>query len=92
MSIFSNSKVRNIIKNRPNFREPVTLDFDLAYETILNNIDNLIDKWSNKEKLTKLCFNVDTINELKVKHTRIKKVSSVFADPSVKTELEYLKK
>ena len=102
MSIFSNSKLRNIIKNGPNFREPVTLDFDLAYETILNNIDNLIDKWSNKEKLPKLCFNgwkqrfigllVDTINELKVKHNRIKKVSSVFADPSVKTELEYFKK
>ena len=102
MSIFSNSKLRNIIKNGPNFREPVTLDFDLAYETILNNIDNLIDKWSNKEKLPKLCFNgwkqhfigllVDTINELKVKHSSIKKVSSVFADPSVKTELEYLKK
>ena len=33
---------------------------------------------------------VDPINELKVKYNRIKKVSSVFADPSVKTELEYL--
>ena len=102
VSIFDNESLRDTLKKGPKFIEPVTLDFEKAQEVILKNIDLLLDNWSNKEKIPKLCFRgwhqrflellSESIVDLKERYGQIRKAKSVFSDESVIMELEYFHK
>ena len=102
VSIFENESLRDTLRKGPKYIEPVTLNFEKAQEIILKNVDLLLDNWSNKEKIPKLCFRgwhqrflellSETIVDLKETYGQIRKAKSVFSDESVIMELEYFHK
>ena len=80
----------------PGFSEPVSLDFDLAKNATICNLNKLIENWSTKEKLANVCFDGwkvifleildETIDKLKAKYN-IKRVDTCFKCLNVKDEL-----
>ena len=102
ISFFKTPKLVNILKNGPGFREPVTLDFKSAYKAILLNLDSFIASWSNKEHIALGCFSgwkhrliellTEEVNNLELRYQVKRKVTSVFSDSDVKTELQHIRK
>ena len=56
LSIVTDNKLRKLFSKGPNYREPITPDFEKAREEISNKIKDLISTWSNKFKLDKSLF------------------------------------
>lgn len=102
ISIFKCTKLIDILKKGPRFREPVSIDFDNAHKAIMLNFVDFIKKWSLKEKLPVACFQGwvnkfkdlldNEIKDLKIRYRVNRKLRSVFSDPDVKAELDYFHK
>jgi hypothetical protein len=56
LSIVENNKLRELFKKGPQYREPVTINFDTPKNEILSAIDTLILKWSKKHCIHKRLF------------------------------------
>ena len=56
LSIVANNKLRNLFSKGPNYREPVTPNFEKVREEILTGAKDLINTWSKKFKLDKHHF------------------------------------
>ena len=99
VNIFSNKDIRSIIMKGPKYRERTNIDFERASKLILDNLDNFIQLWADKEQLDKACFEgwklkfkellYQSICSLKLKYSNHRKVNSIFDNVSVKDELEY---
>ena len=56
LSIIENIKLRELFKKGPQYREPVTINFDTPKNDILLAIDTLVTKWSKKHRIHKRLF------------------------------------
>ena len=87
MDIIKCELLMNLLMKGPSYGEPVSLDFDLAYRTILDNLDKCINDWSGKEKLPLACFSEWKTNfqeslesvvcDLKRRYKQTRKLASV---------------
>ena len=103
VTIFSNEDLREILLKGPKFRERARLDFDRAKKTILDNLENFIKGWADKEHFNTSCFEgwkykfiellESSFCNLKLKYrTRVRKCDSIFDDPSASEELNFFHK
>ena len=103
VTIFSNEDLRDLLLKGPKFREPARLDFDCAKRTILDNLENFIKSWADKEHFNTSCFEgwkskfiellESSFCNLKLKYrTRVRTCDSVFDDPSASEELDFFHK
>ena len=103
VTIFSNEDLRDLLLKGPKFREPARLDFDRAKKTILDNLENFIKSWADKEHFNTSCFEgwkskfiellESSFCKLKLKYrTRVRTCDSVFDDPSASEELDFFHK
>ena len=103
VTIFSNEDLRDLLLKGPKFREPARLDFDRAKKTILDNLENFIKSWADKEHFNTSCFEgwkskfiellESSFCNLKLKYrTRVRTCDSVFDDPSASEELDFFHK
>ena len=56
LNIVSDSKLRGLIAKGPKYREPLPFSFDKAKAEILLGLDNCIETWSSKTKLSNVLF------------------------------------
>ena len=100
ITIFKNSDLRDILIKGPKYREPVSIDFTRAKDIIIDNLDDCIKMWADKEHFHTTCFEGwkikfkdlldNAILNLKQKYgARLKRCNSVFSNPSASEELEY---
>jgi len=56
LNIISDSKLKGLVAKGPKYREPLPFSLDKAKAEILLGLDNCIDTWSSKTKLSKALF------------------------------------
>ena len=101
LSIITNNKLRKLFSKGPNYREPITPNFENAREEIVKMMNDLINTWSNKFKLDKRVF-LDWKSEFEKllserissvsKNFNIRKVVPTLEQISPKKALNYLQK
>ena len=99
LSIIENIKLRELFKKGPQYREPVTINFDTPKNDILLAIDTLVTKWSKKHRIHKRLFDSwkfsfsslldDRIDKLK-NTTKIRTRFPLLKQHSIKNQLKDL--
>jgi len=98
INIFRNHKLIEVVKHGPDFREPVSVDFDKLADNLISGLPCFIAKWALLEKVPVSMFNAwvetfksrlsQSISELKVRYPSTIRHRSVFKDPDVITILD----
>ena len=98
LNIVDNNCLRKILSLGPKFRQPKTVDFDSIKRVLLEDVDNLIEKWADRMKSSpdlwagwkrKFC-ELLTNRIAKLKRKRWKSPLPGLDDPVIRKELDYL--
>ena len=56
LNVVDNTKLRNLFKKGPNYREPKFINWSKTEDCLKEDIDTFISKWSNKNRISSQCF------------------------------------
>ena len=97
--IVNNSKLRNLFKKGPNYREPKFINWSKTEKSLKEDLDSFITKWSTRNGISEACYQEwknEVIQQIEQKVTRLKKCTKYVPRKSVleecSTELEELKR
>ena len=99
-NVINEPKLQSLFNKGPNYREPVTVDWEKLQTSVFEDLTDFIETWSKKSKIAVGCFNEwlsivkdmikVRIDKLKVRYV-FPKYTSVFSDPQCSAILKKLK-